>query len=85
MEREIEPKFRETMRAIATALDQMFNENRKGKDRAVGFMLLVFDFACPPGARTNYISNCDPADGINAMKEFIARAEGNIADSEQLQ
>lgn len=67
------------------ALDEVFNPGLHGKARKVGFALLVFDFDCPPGARTNFISNAARNDMLNAMKEFIARAEGKISDAEQFQ
>lgn len=82
----IQDKYREQMRAIALALDDVLNPGLKGKDRKVGFMLLMFDFGTTPTSdRINYISNSDRIDAINSMKEFIARAEGRISDSESLQ
>lgn len=82
----IQEKYRETMRALAQALDDVLNPGLKGEDRKVGFMLLMFDFGeTPTSDRINYISNSERADAINSMKEFIARAEGRISDQESLQ
>lgn len=41
-----------------------------------GFVILVFPKSGPEGGRTNYVSNCDRKDIIAAMKEVIARFEG---------
>lgn len=82
-EQPIEQQFREQMRAIADVLNEVFNGKLKGHDRTTGFALLVFPFG--DTGRTNYISNAERKDMLNAMKEFIARAEGRILDSENLQ
>lgn len=84
-EQALQEQFREQMRAIGSALDEVFNGPLKGEDRKVGWALLVFPFDCPPGARTNYISNASRKEMLDSMKEFIARAEGRISDSEELQ
>lgn len=84
-EQPIQEEFKDRMRAIAEALDHVFNGDKKGTARTVGWALLVFPFDCPPGARTNYISNAERKEMIDSMKEFIARAEGKITDDEQLQ
>jgi hypothetical protein len=75
----IEPKYIEQMNAIAGALDEMFNGDKKGKDRKVGFVLLVFEFGEKEG-RCNYISNgADRRDIVTLMKEQIKRFEGQPA------
>jgi hypothetical protein len=73
----IEPEYREKMVAIAQSLDEVFNgEGVKGKDRKVGFVLLVFPFRDDSG-RCNYISNgADRRDIVTMMKEQIKRFEG---------
>jgi hypothetical protein len=64
------------MVAVAQALDELFNGDAKGKDRATGFVLLVFPFN-DHGGRANYISNgADRRDIVTLMKEQIARFEG---------
>jgi hypothetical protein len=72
----IEPKFHEHMNAVARGLDTIFNGDDKGKDRKVGFVLLVFPFDGHDG-RCNYISNgADRRDIVTLMREQIARFEG---------
>lgn len=85
MEKPIEPKFVETMKALAGALHEMFNGSLPVSKSKVGFALLVFGLEEGKDKRTNYICNCERADMLNAMKEFIARAEGRITDAEALQ
>lgn len=71
----IEEKHRETMIALATGLDEVLNGDAKGKDRKVGFVLLVFPFG--HDGRANYISNgANRKDIIALMKHQIARFEG---------
>jgi len=72
----IEEQFREQMRAVAGALDSIFNDEAKGPDRKVGFVLLVFEYGDKEG-RCNYISNgADRDDIVTMMKEQIKRFEG---------
>ena len=72
----IQPEFREMMNSVARFLDQLFNGAKKGNDREVGFVLLVFPFGEQEG-RCNYISNgADRRDIITLMKEQIKRFEG---------
>ena len=73
----IEPKYIAQMNAIAKALDETFNGKAKGKDRPVGFVLMVFPFGDEFDGRCNYISNgADRKDIVTLMKEMIARFEG---------
>lgn len=51
----IEDKYHRKMNALARTLDEWFNGNARGKDRRVGFCLMVFEFGDSPG-RANYIS-----------------------------
>jgi hypothetical protein len=72
----VEPQFRETMNAVARGLDEVFNGEAKGKERKVGFILLVFPFGESEG-RCNYISNGANRDDVVVMlKEQIKRFEG---------
>jgi len=72
----IEDQHIAMMQAAAAALDDAFNGDAKGKDRKVGFVLLVFPFGDAPG-RCNYISNgADRRDIVVMMKEQIKRFEG---------
>jgi hypothetical protein len=72
----IQPEFREMMNGVARGLDDVFNGKNRGKDRKVGFVLLVFPFDSHDG-RCNYISNgADRKDIVVMMKEQIKRFEG---------
>ena len=72
----IEPQWIEMMNKIARALDQSFNGDKRGKDREVGFVLLVFPFGEKEG-RCNYISNgADRRDIVTLFREQIKRFEG---------
>ncbi len=62
------------MQSMASALDEVLNE--KGKPKKNGFVLLVFPFDGPEGQRTNYVSNGQRQDIIVALKEIVARFEG---------
>jgi len=62
------------MQSMASALDDALNE--KGKPKKNGFVLLVFPFDGPEGQRTNYVSNGQRQDIVVALKEIIARFEG---------
>lgn len=73
----IEGSYRDVMNAIASALDKTLNGAAKGAARETGFVLLVFPFGGPEGARCNFISNgADRKDIVVLMKEMIARFEG---------
>lgn len=67
------------MQSMASALDEVLNE--KGKKKKNGFVLLVFPFDGPEGQRTNYVSNGQRQDIIVALKEIIARFEGQPQQS----
>jgi hypothetical protein len=73
----IEADYREEkMNSIAYALDEVFNGDARGKDRKVGFVLLVFPFNSSDGY-CNYISNgADRKDIVVMLKKQIARFEG---------
>jgi len=64
----------ELMRAMAASLDEVLNGSSKPKKN--GFVLLVFPFEGPEGQRTNYVSNGKREDIIVALKEIVARFEG---------
>jgi hypothetical protein len=71
----IEPDFVEGMNQLGGFIDQFFNGDLRGKDRKVGFCLMVFGFDDGTG-RANYISNADRADVVTLLKEQLARFEG---------
>jgi hypothetical protein len=71
----------EAMQAIAASLDEVLNGDAKGKDRKVGFVLLTFPFGelgTERLNRVNYIGNGERSDVYAALKELIARWDGNI-------
>ena len=70
---------KDMMQSMASALDEVLNE--KGKPKKNGFVLLVFPFAGPEGQRTNYVSNGQRQDIIVALKEIVARFEGQPQQS----
>lgn len=77
----IEEKHYALMNELAVQLDELFNENAKGKDRETGFVLLVFPFGDTEG-RCNFISNgANRQDVVALFREMIGRfteqEEGN--------
>ncbi|NTA58567.1 hypothetical protein G6L32_07970 [Agrobacterium tumefaciens] len=62
------------MQAIGGGLDEILNGKQRPKPN--GFVLLVFSSDGKLGERTNYVSNCARADMIVALKEVLARFEG---------
>lgn len=77
---EIEAEHRLHMNQFAQFADHYFNQGKEPK--SVGFALLLFNFGEP--GRCNYISNCDRADMIKAMREFLARATGQLGPENPL-
>lgn len=73
---QISAEYRALMNDIAAALDNAFNGDARGANRKVGFVLLQFPFDGPEGQRTNYISNANRKDIVVALKEIVARFEG---------
>jgi len=72
----IQPEYIEMMNNVARGLDQVFNGDKRGSDRKVGFVLLVFEYGEQEG-RANYISNgADRKDIVTLFKEQIKRFEG---------
>ncbi len=76
----IEAAYLEKMNALAEVLDDILNDDKKGKDRTTGFVLLAYDF--DDKGRLNYISNSRREDVLCAMREFIARSEGRVINEE---
>lgn len=73
----IQQRFRKQMNAVASVLDETFNGEARGKNKGVGFVLLVFPYGEVDQARCNFISNgADRKDIVVLMKEMIARFEG---------
>lgn len=68
----------DAMQVIAQTLDSFLNGDGRGKidERKIGFCVLVFPFGGAEGQRTNYVSNAERRDMIVALKEVLARWEG---------
>ncbi len=66
------------MQTLAGTVDAFLNGDDRGTivDRKIGFALLVFPFDGPQGARTNWVSNAERAGMLIALKEIVARFEG---------
>ncbi|PYB71302.1 hypothetical protein [Rhizobium wuzhouense] len=65
---------KDVMKAIASAIDETVNP--KGSPKSVGFVVLLFPFDGQPGNRVDYISNGNREDVVVALKEMVARFEG---------
>jgi hypothetical protein len=77
----IDQAYHDSMTAVMQAVDETFNGNRKGPDKKVGVVLMVFPFGNVEG-RCNYMSNgADRRDIVTLMKEMIARFEGQAETS----
>ena len=85
MTQPIEPQFRDLMNTLAAGLDEAFNGKAKGADKRVGFALFTFNFGQFDGGRVNYISNANREDMIASVKEWLARAEGRVAETPSTQ
>jgi len=69
----IEDRYKANMNAVARVLDDTFNPDQHGKDREIGFVLLVFPFGTKDGC-CNYISNgADRADIVKMLREQANR------------
>lgn len=64
------------LQGLAAGIDILLNGDGPKEERANGFVLLVFPFGEAEGQRTNYVSNCRRKDIIAALKEVVARFEG---------
>ncbi len=64
----------EFMQSLASAVDLALNGN--AKEKQLGFVILVMPFNAKEGERTNYVSNASRPDILAALKEVVARFEG---------
>lgn len=73
----IEEQHKRQMREIGQALDIIFNGPKlPGKEKEVGFCLLVFRFGDMAGGRVNYLSNAERLTMVEAMEELLSRFKG---------
>ena len=70
----ISDKFQKTMNDLARLLDSVLNGDQRPKPN--GFVLLTFEFGKLEGGRVNYIGNGEREDVKVAMKELLARWDG---------
>ena len=70
---------------IAKSLDTVLNGEAKGHDRQIGFALLWFEFGKTEGGQVNYVSNASREDMLVAVREWLARAEGRIIETDTRQ
>ncbi len=68
---------------IARTIDRILNGDRRPKQ--FGFALFIFEFGKTEGGRVNYVSNADRPDMLVAVREWLARAEGRVAETETRQ
>jgi len=69
--------------AIAKDLDATLNGEER--PRRIGFALFVFEFGKTEGGRVNYVSNADRAEMLTAVREWLARAEGRVIETDTRQ
>lgn len=62
------------MQALAARVDRVLNKDLPKRD--LGFVILVFPFDGPEGARVNYVSNATRPEMLISLKEIVARFEG---------
>jgi hypothetical protein len=74
---------KEILQGVAKGLDDVFNGPVRPKK--YGFALLVFEFGKTDNGMVDYVSNAERNDMITAMKEWVARAEGRVIDTETKQ
>jgi N-glycosylase/DNA lyase len=83
-EEDVQKQYMEQMRQVASVIDAVFNPDEEKK--TTGFAVLTFPLGiADKDSRMNYMSNAERKDMIAAMKEFIARNEGNLKKNEQVQ
>jgi hypothetical protein len=71
----IEAEYEKKMNDLMRLLDKGFNGTKRGNDRTVGLVLLVFNYGEKEG-RCNYISNgADRKDMVKLLREQAQRFE----------
>ena len=68
---------------MAKGLDLAFNGDER--PRTTGFALFWFEFGQTENGRVNYVSNASRADMLVAVREWLARAEGRVIETETRQ
>ena len=68
---------------MAKGLDLAFNGDEG--PRTTGFALFWFEFGNTDGGRVNYVSTAAREDMLVAVREWLARAEGRVIETETRQ
>lgn len=82
----IQAQHHALMNALAHGIDDILNP-RTSSDGAprLGFILLVAEFGKIDGGRVNYISNGKRDDMLAMLREYLARAEGRVVETDKVQ
>lgn len=64
------------MQTLARLVDSAMCKMQSATGPKLGFALLVFELDKPQGSRTNYVGSCRREDILVALKEVVARWEG---------
>lgn len=74
--------YRQRMNVVTSVPDQIFNGDKKGAEREIGFVLLVFDYGEKEG-RCECVSNgAHPSDITTLFKEQMKRFDGQAEMTE---
>lgn len=79
----IQSQYREMLNDVAAGIDDVLNGETRPKK--IGFALFMFGFGHIEANRVNYISNASREDMLVAVREWLARAEGRVVESETKQ
>lgn len=74
----IQSQYREMLNGLAEGIDDVLNGETRPKK--IGFALFMFEFGNIDANRVNYISNGSREDMLVAVREWLARAEGRVAE-----
>ena len=67
------PRTEDVLQAVAHGLQKVFNGDAEISESRTGFVLLAFGIGQP--GISNYVSNCDRASMIEALRETADRLE----------
>lgn len=70
---------------VAKVLDTALNGDAKRGERTIGFALFTFEFGKTEGGRISYVSNAGRDDMLVAVREWLARAEGRVIETDTRQ
>jgi hypothetical protein len=74
---------KEALQVLAETVDGYFNG--KQRPRRIGFAIFVFEFGKTEGGRVNYVSNASRDQMLVAVREWLARAEGRVIETDRKQ